>query len=130
MSYFSELIDDGTGVLWTGRGVVTGEEVLAGAKTWLSLSPTPERFTHFIADFSGATALEISAEEVLKIGDVDKKNAEVIHNLAGAIVMPTGHGQFLASIYESLNPPGGWTIQVFRTRQEARDWLASADPRH
>jgi hypothetical protein len=125
MPYVGELINEGTGFLWIGRGVITGQELIQGGESELSLAPIPEKITHSLVDFTQVTDIEVTIDQVLKVGEIDKETAKIIKNLFMAIVVPTHLMKFLSDVYTDLNSPKGWTIQTFKTRKDAEAWLAS-----
>jgi len=128
MPYVGELIHGGTGLLWTGSGVVTGQELIEAGAIELSLSPLPERITHSLVDFTQTTSIEVTVEEVMKVGEIDQRNAKTLVGLVVAVVVPTHLGQYLASVYENLSAPESWTLKVFQTRSEAEAWLRTVVP--
>lgn len=125
MPYTGEPIHDGSGFLWIGQGLVTGQELIDGGAGAVVLLQAHENITHMIADFTLATSFQVSVEEVMKVGEIDRRNAEFLPNLHIALVVPTSLGQYLASIYGQLKAPKGWTIRIFQTRTEADAWLAT-----
>lgn len=125
MPYAGELIHEDTGFLWIGQGVLTGQELIEGSEVQVRLAPAPGRITHSLVDFTQVTAVEVTVDEVMQVGEIDRRNAEVLRCLHVAIVVPTHHGHSLASIYEHLTSPKDWTTRTFPTRAEAETWLAS-----
>jgi hypothetical protein len=125
MPYVGEVINRGTGFLWVGRGVLTGQEMIDGGKMELSLTRTPEKITHSLVDFTQVTRVDATIEEVLKIGEIDKRTAKTIKILFLAVVVPSHLVDYLTSVYTDLSSPEGWTIRTFKARRDAEAWLAS-----
>jgi len=125
MPYVGELTHGGTGLLWIGHGVVTGQELIDAGETELSLTPHPEKITHSLVDFTQTTSIQVTTDEVLKVGEIDRRNATKLRGLFVAVVVPNSVGQYLASVYENLSAPQGWTVEIFQTREAAEAWLST-----
>ena len=74
MPYSGEPIHDGTGFLWIGQGLVTGQELIDGGAGAVVRLQAHENITHMIADFTLATSFQVSVEEVMKVGEIDRRN--------------------------------------------------------
>ncbi len=123
MPYLTEFIDEGTGILHVGKGVLTGEEIIAAIATLAQDMPHAELITHVFIDLTEVTSVQVSTEEVRVITAIDKKNSDLIKQICTAIVAPEDLAYGMSRMYAGLIPTPGWSIGVFRTMPEARVWL-------
>jgi hypothetical protein len=123
MPYTTDFIDDMTGVLHVGSGVVLGIEVLAGTIEVHRDAERARRLAYSLVDLTEALELRITPEELRQIAIEDHRNAAVIPRLIVAIVAPRDHPFGMARMWEAFVEDINWRTGVFRTRSEARDWL-------
>ena len=75
MPYASEFTSEGRGLLFTGSGVVTAQDILAAKK-----SLDPERLKNIawaICDLRETTELNVTSDEVRRIANMDKDLARI-----------------------------------------------------
>jgi hypothetical protein len=124
MPYTTELIDGGRGVLHVGTGVLTGAEILAGARAAHSAPGRVGKFTHGLTDLSGVTELRLTAEEVRRISEENRITARIAVPGAPVAIVATSELVFgMARMWEVHVEDTGWTTRVFRSRAEAEAWL-------
>jgi hypothetical protein len=128
MPYVGEPINRGTGMLLTGRGLLTGLELIQSGESRFSQLQSLQEITHYLVDLTQVVSIEVTIDELLKVGEIDKRAAETIKVLFVAIVAPTHLIDYLARIYMDLSSPKGWTIQLFTRRVDAEAWLTSVVP--
>jgi hypothetical protein len=115
MTYTTELIASGTGILRTGSGVVTGQEILDAARTALTGVTDPLRFTHGLVDFTNIEGFEVSAAEMAMVAQVNRKNPGSMSNIIVAIAAPEDVAFGMSRMYGSLIDGSGWDVRTFRT---------------
>jgi hypothetical protein len=125
MPYRTALINGGTGVLRTGSGVVTGQEIIDEARAILSLVTDPARITHGLVDFTAIDGFEASADEMAQVAQVNRKNSQTVKNVLVAIAAPKDIAFGMSRMYGSLIEGSGWEVQTFRTLEQAKAWLSS-----
>lgn len=124
MPYRSELIDDGTGLLRIGTGVVKGQEIIEAAAC-LTSAFDPGRITHGLVDFTQVTSFEVTTQEIQTITALNMKNGEVTDAVIVAIAAPDDIAFGMSRMYGSLIAQRGWIVHTYRTMAEARAWLES-----
>ena|ERR1700733_4351115 len=122
MPYTDEQVDEGRGILrlWTGA-VAAGDVIAANAdlvtrEDWTKLE-------YLIADFVGATEIEVATEDVRQIAIAEARLATVIPHLLIAVVAPTDYVFGIARMWEVFAEQTGWARRVFRSRREAEAWV-------
>ena len=118
----------GTYILRKGSGVVTGADLIEGSRMVPDLLARYNRVNHALVDFTEVSRFEVSTREINELSVHDKKFQELLPSLFMAIVAPEDMEFGMSRMYELLTTVPGWTVQVFRTLDEAIAWLASAVP--
>jgi hypothetical protein len=125
MPYLTEFIDEGTGILHVGSGVLKGQEIIKVVMAMAGKVPHPERVTHGLIDLTEVTDFQVSTEELKVITGVDRTQAETMKRIYVAIVAPKDVAYGMSRMYEGLMLTPGWTIEIFRTMNQARTWLST-----
>lgn len=128
MPYTTEFIDDGTGVLHVGSGIVSSGEIVAGSHEVQSDEARARRLTHGLVDLTDVTELHVTAADMRIIAQASKRTAKFMPRGAVAIVAPRDYIFGMARMWESLVDEDGWTTRVFRDRAEAEAWLREPSP--
>ena len=130
MPYLTGLIHDGTGILRTGKGVLTGEEMLESAKAVLNLPIDMSRVNHTLMDLSKVTHFKITDEDMAKIVQVARHNVvEQNHSYFIAIAAPDDSVFKACQAFRAMDQASGITLQIFRSLVEAMAWLHTSLPR-
>jgi hypothetical protein len=74
-------------------------------------------------NFTSISRLNISASDVRQIADLELRMADVQPHASVAIVAPTDVAFGMRRMWQVLTEKTGWETMVFRTRQEAEDWV-------
>jgi hypothetical protein len=123
MPYTTELTEDYMGVLHAGSGTVTGRQILQGCQTFTLLVQNTENFHYKLVDFSAATELQITTEDLQEIVVQDRLIAASRPHVTVVIVVPNEQMRALANEWERLVEELGWSTHVSTTRGEALHWL-------
>ena len=119
-----------TSLLVEYSGQVTGSEAMASS---LAMSDDP-RFEHLetiIIDSSSLQQTIASDRDIDKIAAVSHAQAKSKPQMDIAFIMgPDEAAQSLAAFYQFLMEKTGWTIELFYTETEAREWLSRARLQH
>jgi SpoIIAA-like len=121
--YLTDLIDDGTGLLRVGVGVLTGEEIIQAISSLTTTCTDPGRITHALVDFTHVTKLSVSEQEFQRIVEIDKAKHQDLNITRSAVVAPNGFVFGLACMYVGHTGLPDMEIKVFRTMEEAKAWL-------
>lgn len=125
MPYLTEFIDGGKGVVRIGMGVVTGQEILKAVMAWDTDNPPLEWITHALIDLTEVSAMDISAEEIRRIAEVDKASSKKMGRVHVAIAASQDIAFGMSRMYSGLTVSTGWIVNILRTRPEATAWLRS-----
>lgn len=128
MPYLTELTEDYMGVIHTGTGVVTGEEVLRGCQSVSQLVENTENFHYKFVDLAEATGIEMTEEDLQEIVAVDRMMAYFRPHATVVIVAPDERLFAVAKQWENLVGDLGWATHVSRERSEALAWLQENYP--
>jgi hypothetical protein len=125
MPYTTELIDDGRGLLHVGTRVLTGAEILAGARAAHTISGRAGKFTHGLTDLTGVTELKLTADEVRRISDEHRITARLtVQGAPVALIVSSDVVFGMVRMWQAHVDDTGWTIRLFRSRAEAEAWLS------
>lgn len=127
MPYRTEVINQGTGILRHGSGLLTGAEMIAAARGNKAAEIDWTRISHFILDLSEVTRFEVSASDIDQLVNAAKRNSDIfsgVHHLA--IAAPTDVTYGMSRMFQAYQALPDLEIQVFRSRAEADAWLQSA----
>ena len=128
MPYLTELTEDYMGVIHTGTGLVTGEEVLQGCEMVSQLMQNTENFHYKFVDLAEATGIEMTEEHLQEIVAIDRTMAFFRPNATVVIVAPDERLFAVAKQWETLVEALGWATHVSRERSEALAWLRENFP--
>ena len=123
MSYTTEFIDGGRGVLHVGTGVVHGDEIHAGAMEDHRVEARARALRFGLVDLTDVTELRITSEHVRAIAAESHITARLASHVSVAIVAPRDAIYGMARMWEILVEGTGWDIRIVRLREEALDWL-------
>jgi hypothetical protein len=123
MPYTTELTEDYMGVVHAGTGTVTGGEILQGCQTFTFLVQNTENFHYKVVDFSAATELQITTEDLQEIVVQDRLIAAARPHVTVVIIAPNEQIRARAQEWERLVEELGWSTHVSTTRGEALHWL-------
>lgn len=128
MAYNTEFIDEGSGILHVGQGVLTGREIIEALKTLAADPQNFESITHGLIDLTEVAELHVSMDEVKIITEIDRGSSNIIRRARVAIAAPEDLMFGTSRMYAGMMHTPGWTIEVFRTMDQARAWLYSHRP--
>lgn len=118
-----EFVEDGRGLVFSGSGVLTGQEILE-AKEALAADEAPLRTVKFaLVLLEDVTAVDVTVGDLRAAAMVDRRLAQMMPNAAVAIVAPRDHDFGIARMWEAIADVPEWTTYVFRSREEADAWL-------
>ncbi len=118
-----EFVEDGRGLVFSGSGVLTGQEILE-AKEALAADEVPLRTVKFaLVLLEDVTAVDVTVGDLRAAAIVDRRLARMMPNAAVAIVAPRDHDFGIARMWEAIADVPEWTTYVFRSREEADAWL-------
>jgi len=121
--YSSFYIDDGRGVLKTGSGIVTGEQMLSVARRFSLDEIRLSRLVYALVDFSEVEEMRVTTDEVRVLVEVHRKTAVFTPGILVAIFASDPLAFGISRFWHSYSGNLGWKADVFHTRSEAIAWL-------
>ncbi len=123
MAYETELTDDCMGVVHTGSGIVTGEEIMRGSLALSQLVQNTANFHYEFVDLSEATGIQITERHLKAIAAIDQLTAFFRPHEIVVVVAPDERLFSIAQRWEDLVRNLGWNTHLSRSRSEAKRWL-------
>lgn len=124
MPYTTELTQDCVGIVHSGSGLVTGDELVAATTAATLLVQNTENFQYEFSDFTDVTDLQVAPEALERIIAQDHIAAKSRPRAIIVLVVPGAQAHQLAVQWEERVRDLGWTIHIARERSEALKWLA------
>ena len=117
-------IDNGLGNLWSGHGVLTGEEYLAATRNFYAQDDNKIASYRFsLSDYTGLTEADISPDEIRAAVHLAQHAIAINNDLAVAIAASGDLPFGLARMWSLLIEDSEWAIRVFRDPDDAKGWL-------
>jgi hypothetical protein len=127
MPYSTEVIDGGRGILHVGRGIVSGEELLASANGILEMVKGGSSPSYALADLSEVADLCVSTEEIKRNAEINIQISKYIRNGKVAIVAPRDNIYGIARMWQAYSEETSWITRVFRSKSEAIEWIKGTE---
>lgn len=124
MPYATELTTDFLGVVHTGTGVVSGEEILVGCRSVLQLIQITENFHYELVDLSAASEVQINREQLDEMVTQGRLAAFYRPRATVVIIVPNERVLEIARQWETAVSQFGWQTFVSRDREVALRWLS------
>jgi hypothetical protein len=116
--------DNGLGVIFTGRGIVTENEYLDIYKKHLTQDQDKfQKYRYSLNDWTEVTEVEISSDAITQIARLCMNAAKINPDL---VVTNTANKTItfgLSRMWEFLADETKWEIMVFRNREDTEDWI-------
>jgi hypothetical protein len=123
MGYTSELRNEGTFLAFTGSGVLTGPEIIETTRKLVEGRDVVSDVRLTLVLFDRVTKVNVSADDVRRLIEVDKRLMRRIPRTGIAIVVPKDELFGLSRMWEMMVGIPGWETRVFRSAAEAEAWL-------
>ena len=117
-------IDDGVGVIYIGKGKLSGKEIIQADQKQLLNIENLEKKRWFLGDFSEAESIELSNEEINEIVRIDKEMTLTVETNVLALVANKDLMFGLSRVWETLVEAEGVDrhTRVFRERELTRNY--------
>jgi hypothetical protein len=117
------VLADGRGVVQTGEGIVTAEEILADLVALRGDSSGQANHEYVLVDFSRVTRIVARASDLERFVHAQQSVAMAAPRVAIAIAASGDVVFGLSRMWEGMAAHLSWEKAVFRTRAEAIAWL-------
>jgi hypothetical protein len=130
LPYTRSLVDGGKGLIKTGVGVVTSEEVLAVARHDADNVDEVLGLVYGVVDFSATTSLKLTASDMRQVVEANRRLALIDPGRRGivALVAPIDTSFGTSRVWHTLSDDFGWTRDIFKDRATAIAWLRDTVP--
>jgi len=115
--------DNGFGIITTLSGDISGEELVNAQKERYTSTKKLLLLKYILADFTNTKNLDISSNHILQCSDLSMSASKENPNIYIAAVMNSDLGYGLSRMWQAYTDDIPWNAKVFRTRNEAEDWL-------
>jgi head-tail adaptor len=117
-----------SGVVWTFRGNVTGDEILR-ANREISRDARFQRLTYQIVDLTAVERFDVTEDDMARIAVHDRAVARSKPSVRVAIAAADEIIKDLSAFYDAAMVGTPWGQRIFDSMREAREWLTqSPDP--
>lgn len=123
MPYTTEFIQGGRGMVHTGAGVLTGEELIEGSLRLRAEMLRGGRVEYGMSDLTAVTELRVTADDLRRLAEAQLVTAQILPRAIAAVVAPSDHIFGMARMWEAYADATGWDTRVFRDRASAEQWI-------
>lgn len=111
-----------SGVVWTFRGRVTGDEILK-ANREIYGDPRFDRLQYQIVDLTAVESFDVTEEEMAVIAAHDRAAARSRPHVRIAVAAEDEMIKDLSAFYDAAMVGSPWHQQIFDSMREAREWV-------
>jgi hypothetical protein len=116
-------LDNGLGISFTGKGIVTGEDLIQATRKIFSSEESIRKSRYGLLDFSNIEWLNTSSTELKIVTDLDTRAAKINPDLIISIVTEENSAYGLSQIWKAYMDETNWESKIFRSRKEAKAWM-------
>lgn len=117
-----KIVKDGIGAEFIGRGELTGQDIIQ-ANNAVHSDEIIQKQKYQLADLTKITSIKISKDDIEKIVQQDKELSILNPDLIIGVAVDKDHVFGLARQWQGFLSSSNITTKVFRTRQEAEQWI-------
>jgi hypothetical protein len=114
-----------SGVLWTFRGQVTGDEILR-ANQEIYRDPRFHRLTYQIVDLTAVERFDVTEDDMAMIAVQDRAAARSKPSVCVAVAAADEIIKDLSAFYDAVMVGSPWHQRIFDSIGEAREWLTQS----
>lgn len=111
-----------SGVVWTFRGKVTGDEILR-ANREIYGDPRFDRLKYQIVDLTGVESFDVTEDDMAVIAANDRAAARSRPQVRIAVAAVDDVIKDLSAFYDAAMVGVAWHQQIFDSMREAREWV-------
>jgi hypothetical protein len=115
-----------SGVLWTFRGQVTGDELLR-ANQEVSRDPRFRGLTYQIVDLTNVERFDVTEDDMALVALQDRAATASSPGIRVAIAAADEMIKDLSAFYDAVMVGSTWHQRIFDSIGEAREWLTQSD---
>lgn len=114
---------DGAGLVITGHGIFSGDDILGIKREYERSASDPGSVEYWLVDLRRVTGLEIQTDEIKELVEIDRRLAKRMPRAAVAVVAPLDAVYGIARMWEIMADGIGWPTGVFRDFNDAELWV-------
>lgn len=114
-----------SGVLWTFRGQVTGDEILR-ANQEIYRDPRFPGLTYQIVDLTAVERFDVTEDDMALVALHDRAAARSTQSVRVAIAAADEIIKDLSAFYDAVMVGSPWHQRIFDSIGEAREWLTQS----
>ena len=116
-------LDNEQGIVFLCRGILHGQELI-NALAEMPLSKAFKTLKYALIDETGVESIKITSKDVYDIVKYHRSLAvSLTEDAVVAIIAPSTLGYGLGRMWEALADDIGWVTKVFKTKNEATEWV-------
>ena len=123
MTFLTEFLDEGKGVLFTGSDILKPDEISAVKEEFFRFEDRTRQILYGLVDLNLVTGTSLTMDSIREFADIDKQLALLSPGALIAVIAPTDLLFGLSRMWEMMAAETQWNIHIFRSRTEAEDWL-------
>ncbi len=117
-------VDGELGSLLTATGTIGGEEYIEAVRGHLTQDPERYRkYRYSLSNYRDVDEIGVETTAVATVAELCKQAAAVNPDAIVAVVAKRDLVFGLSRMWEMMTEGTGWEIHVFRTAEEAREWI-------
>ena len=118
-------LDDGIGILFIGKGTVTGEDIINANRQIFSSEEKMLKNKYGLIDYSDIVQFEVSNPEIEIIASQDLEVSKYISSGVVAVVAKKDYVFGINRMWETIAEITGiqWETMVFKAREDAEAWI-------
>ena len=124
--YTREVLEQGRLLVLKGSGVLTGGELVATTRGMVEDGLSFSKVDRVLVLLDEVTRLEVRADHVTEVVELDRRLVHFIPRALVAIVAPKDEVFGMARMWEMMVVFTDWKTQVFRFRKDADEWLSAS----
>jgi hypothetical protein len=117
-----KFIDNDSGIICNIIGAVTLDDFLQAAKTAYTVEKIKKQ-KYQIIDFTRCTEFNLTPADMREIAQLDKTVALQKNDILIALIAPTDLAYGMTRIYYAYAEASSLGIQIFRSREQADEWI-------
>ena len=114
-----------SGVLWTFRGQVTGDEILR-ANQEIYRDPRFQHLTYQIVDLTAVERFDVTEDDMAMIALNDRLASRSRPSVRVAVAAADEIIKDLSAFYDAVMVGSPWRQRIFDSISEAREWLTQS----
>jgi hypothetical protein len=116
-------LDNGLGISFTGKGIVTGEDLINATRKIFSSEESIRKSRYGMLDFSKIEWFNTTSTELKIVTDMDTRAARINPDLIITIITEESSAYGLSQIWRAYMDETNWESKIFRSRPEAESWM-------